>query len=234
MHNNFVLTFNGISFSDYQCFYDGSQLWRKPARLMESYSVAGRNGDVLIDQGSYSNITRPFNCFIRKDFIKNYNNLINKLSETIGYGRLETSEEPDVFYYASLESEIEPKTWQFNEKGTFTLNFNFKPQKWLKSGEIAIPINSAISIVNPTSQIAKPLIEVSGVGTITINGIELTLATNTSTTIIDCETENAYEGTINRNGDLTVNNGFPTLDLGENEISVSGCTINLIPRWWRL
>jgi ABC-type polysaccharide/polyol phosphate transport system ATPase subunit len=71
-------------------------------------------------------------------------------------------------------------------------------------------------------------------GTITINGIELTLATNTSTTIIDCETENAYEGAINRNGDLTVNNGFPTLDLGENEISVSGCTINLIPRWWRL
>ena len=234
MRKNYVLTFNDISFLDYQCFYDGSQLWRKPARLMDSYSVAGRNGDVLIDQGSYSNITRPFNCFIRKDFIKNYNNLINKLSETIGYGRLESSEEPDVFCYASLESEIEPNTWQFNEKGTFILNFNFKPQKWLKSGEIAIPINSAMTIVNPTSQVAKPLIEVSGVGTITINGIELILATNTSTTIIDCETENAYEGTINRNGDLTVNNGFPTLDLGENEISVSGCTINLIPRWWRL
>ena len=81
---------------------------------------------------------------------------------------------------------------------------------------------------------AKPLIEVSGTGTITINDSVLTLDTNTGITTIDCDMQDAYEGTINRNGNLTVVNGFPVLNSGENEVSVSGCTINLIPRWWRL
>jgi len=229
-----VLTYNGVSLTDFHTFWDGSNLFSIPDEDGEFISVPGRNGDVFISNGKYNNITRSVNCFIRQDFVKNYNALINYLRSQKGYKRFEDSKEPDVFMYAKFVNDLEPTTGAFLKYGSFTLEFNFKPQKWLKSGEIAIPINNSISIINPTSQIAKPLIKVSGVGTITINGIELTLATNTSTTIIDCETENAYEGAINRNGDLTVNNGFPTLDLGENEISVSGCTINLIPRWWRL
>ena len=234
MRKNHALTFNGISLVDYQCFYDGSQLWRKPERLVEKCSVIGRNGDLIIDQGSYSNITRPFNCFIRKDVIKNYNSLIDALSNTKGYGRLETTEEPDVYYMASFVDEIQPDLWQFNEKGTFTLNFDFKPQKWLKMGENAIEIDSTISLVNPTSQIALPLIEVTGTGSIAINDSTLTLANNTSTTIIDCETQDCYEGTINRNSDLTIVGGFPVLEK-ENDISISGFTkVLLYPRWWRL
>ena len=234
MRKNHTLTFNDISLIDYQCFYDGSQLWRKPERLVEKCSVIGRNGDLIIDQGSYSNITRPFNCFIRKDFIKNYNSLIDALSNTKGYGRLETTEEPDVYYMASFVDEIQPDLWQFNEKGTFTLNFDFKPQKWLKMGENAIEIDSSISLVNPTSQTALPLIEVVGTGNITINSSVLTLSQNTSTTIIDCETQDCYEGTINRNANLTIVGGFPVLTK-ENEISVSGFTsVKLYPRWWRL
>ena len=39
MRKNEVLTFNGISLSDYNCFYDGSQLWRKPEKMVDYYSV---------------------------------------------------------------------------------------------------------------------------------------------------------------------------------------------------
>lgn len=234
MRKNYTFTFNDISLIDYQCFYDGSQLWRKPERLVEKCSVVGKNGDLIIDQGSFSNISRPFSCYIRKDFIKNYTNLIDGLSSVIGYGRLETTEEPDVFYMASFVDEIQPDLEQFNEKGRFTLTFDFKPQKWLKSGENAIEIGSSISLVNPTSQNALPLIQVVGTGSITINSSVLTLANNTSTTVIDCESQDCYEGTINRNSDLTITGGFPVLTK-ENEISVSGFTsVKLTPRWWRL
>ncbi|MBR2554574.1 MAG: hypothetical protein IKE94_06895, partial [Aeriscardovia sp.] len=68
MRKNETLTFNGISLSDYQCFYDGSQLWRKPGKMVDYYAVPGKNGDVQVSQNKYSNITRPFECHIRKDW----------------------------------------------------------------------------------------------------------------------------------------------------------------------
>ena len=135
---------------------------------------------------------------------------------------------------ASFESQIEPSMWQFNDRGTFTLNFNFKPQKWLKMGENAIEINNTKSLINPTNFNAFPLIEVVGTGSITINSSVLTLSANTSTTFIDCEIQDAYEGNINRNGDLAIVGGFPVLTQ-ENTITVSGFTsCKIYPRWWRL
>ena len=235
MRKNETLTFGNISLSDYQCFYDGSQMWRKPEKMVDFYSIPARNGDVCVSQNKYSNIERPFNCHIRKNWAENYTSLINALSEVEGYARFETTEEPDVFMMASFTSEIQPDMWQFNERGSFTLNFNFKPQKWLKQGEIPITISNSISVVNPTHQPSKPLFEVVGTGSITINSTSvLTLSQNTSTTVIDCEIEDAYEGSINRNGDLTILGGFPVLTT-VNEIVVSGFTsVKLYPRWWRL
>ena len=89
-------------------------------------------------------------------------------------------------------------------------------------------------LLNPTLQNAKPLIEITGTGTITINDSEMVLDENTSSVIVDCEMEDAYEGTINRNGNLHVTNGFPVLKAGENTVVVEGCSIKLTPRWWRL
>lgn len=228
-----TMTVDGISLSDYQCFYDSSDLWRKPERMTDAFSVPGRNGDLFISQGKYSNITRSFNCHIRENWNANYSALIGLLSQE-GYLRIETTEEPDVYMMGAFLDEIEPEMWQFNRRGTFTLSFNFQPQKWLKSGENAIYIDSSATLLNPTQFEAKPLIKVTGTGTITINDSVLTLATNTSATYIDCDIQDAYEGTINRNSDLTVTNGFPVLKTGENTVSVNGCTIDIIPRWWRL
>lgn len=229
-----TLTFNDISLIDYQCFYDYSQAFRTPTKLMDMFHIEGRNGDLSISQNSYSNITIPFNCHIRKDFNENYYALVNDLTSVEGYGRLETSEEPDIYRLGIFDTNLEPDMWQLNHRGTFTLNFNCKPQKYLKSGEKPIYIDGSAVVLNQTKMDAKPLIEVSGTGTITINDSVLTLDTNTGITTIDCDMQDAYEGTINRNGNLTVVNGFPVLNSGENEVSVSGCTINLIPRWWRL
>ena len=66
-----TLTFNDISLLDYQCFYDYSQAFRTPTKLMDMFHIEGRNGDLSISQNSYSNITIPFNCHIRKDFNEN-------------------------------------------------------------------------------------------------------------------------------------------------------------------
>ncbi len=228
-----TLTFGNVSLSDYQCFYDGSQMWKKPQRMFDTFNIPGKNGDLAIDQGNYSNISRSFNCFIRNSFDSNYSALIDDLSSVQGYQRFECSEEPDVYMMALFKDQIDPNMWQYNREGTFTLTFDFKPQKWLKTGENAIDVTN-LTLINPTHQLALPLLEVVGTGSITINDSVLTLSQNTSTTYIDCEIQDAYEGVLNRNGDLTVVNGFPVLT-ETNEISMSGFTsVKLYPRWWRL
>lgn len=228
------LTFNNVNLSDFDCYIDGSQEFRTPQKMVSMYSVVGRNGDLAVSQGRYSNITIPFNCFINKNFKENYSALVNLLHSIDGYARLETTHEPDVYRMGLFSDEIDPNPWQFNRQGTFTLNFNCKPQKWLKSGENAISVTNTLTVFNPTEMTAKPLLKVKGTGTITINDSQLVLNTNTSTTYIDCEIQDAYEGTINRNPNLTILNGFPELKKGENKITVSGCTVDLIPRWWKL
>lgn len=230
-----ILTINGKPLSDFNCFYDGSEWFRKAERMVEMYSVPGRNGDLAISDGRYSNISIPFKCYIKNNFRENYSNLLNYLAEfEDNYVRIESSEEPNIYRQGVFSSEIQPKMWQFNREGTFTLEFNIKPQKWLKSGEIAISIDGTATLINPTNFTAFPLIEVVGTGTIEIGDSSLTLANNTSTTFIDCEIQDCYEGAINRNPDLTIVGSFPSLKK-ETDISVSGFTsVKIYPRWWKL
>lgn len=229
------ITFNDILFSDYHTFYDGSQLFDMPEKDVEFFSVPGRNGDLSISNDRYKNVNIKIKCFIRNDFISNYNNLINMLSSQDGYGRLETSKEPDIYREAQFLNAVSPNTGAFLKYGNFELEFNCKPQKFLKSGEHEIDVTSGATVLNPTQYNAKPLFLVNGTGSITVNESQLNLSMNTGITYIDCDMQNAYQGTINRNANLTVTNGFPVLKPNENNVVVSGFNnVLLIPRWWRL
>lgn len=229
-----MITFNNKPFSDFNVFEDESQLFATPSKDSSFYSVPGRNGDLEIFNNRYLNKELSVNCFVRENFGENYSNLINFLYSQDGYKRFETSVDPEVYRMASFVSEIEPDTGSFLKYGQFVLTFNFKPQKWLKSGEMAININEAITLINPTNFVAFPLIELVGTGTINVGDSVLTLANNTSTTFVDCEIQDCYEGTINRNPDLTVVGNFPTLGK-ETGISASGFTsVKIYPRWWKL
>ena len=230
----YELNYNNVPFSDFNTFYDGSQLFDTPSKDVSFFSVAGRNGDLTISNDRYNNIDISVKCFIRENFIENYSNLINFLSSQEGYCRFETTEEPDIFRMAEFVNAIKPETGAFLKYGNFELVFNCKPQKYLLTGEIGESISGSTTIENPTLMDSKPLLEVTGTGTITINDSVLELANNTSKTYIDCDIQDAYEGTINRNSDLTVTNGFPTLTSGTNSVSVSGCSVVLYPRWWKI
>jgi phage-related protein len=62
------------------------------------------------------------------------------------------------------------------------------------------------------------------------------LTANTGKTFIDAETQDCYEGTINRNGNLILSGeDIPELTAGENSITYTGFTaVQIIPRWWQL
>lgn len=231
-----VLQFNQTSLKTFNTYWDGSKMYITPEKDVTFFTVPGRSGELSIFNDRFKAKKIPFECFIRNNFQSNFANLMNFLYSQDGYGRLENSFESDIYQKACFVEAVDPKTGPFLKSGTFRLVFNVYPQKWLKSGETAITYQSGASatLENPTLFDAKPLIAVTGTGTITINDSVLVLANNTSTTYIDCEIEDAYEGAINRNSDLTITNGFPVLNPGDNDIETNGCSIELTPRWWRL
>lgn len=90
---------------------------------------------------------------------------------------------------------------------------------------------------NPTAFPAQPLIRAYGNGSFTMDGITITITNATSYTDIDCEAMDCYEGSTNRNNDVSFSTyDFPTLQPGDNEVTiVSGITmVAITPRWWRV
>lgn len=95
---------------------------------------------------------------------------------------------------------------------------------------------------NPTPFASKPLIKVTGTGTLGIGEYILTITGTASQTLyIDCETMEIYtiEGTVPTGASSLVSinkNDFPVLEPGTNYISVgSGITaVTITPRWWRI
>lgn len=230
------LLFNNRALSEFGVSVDGSELFAVPSKVVESVSIPGRNGDLLLPSNRWENVAVSIPCGIRKNFRGNFSALVAYLNSVEGYARLESTELPDVYRMAHFASAIEPEMGQFNRFGQFVLNFDAKPQKFLKSGEYPIDITGVTTITNPTEFTAKPLLMIQGTGLITIGSAALRLNTNTGTTVIDCDLQDAYEGTINRNPDLDyVTGDFLTIEPGTTTITLgSGMTGTMIPRWWTL
>lgn len=201
---------------------------------VESVDVAGRNGAILLSDGSFDNIRGTAECYCLDEDVAYVVTAINTwLMKSTVYRRLETLVEPEYFRMARLlhGADIDPR---LNHINAFTLEFDCKPQKFLKYGEEEIVIDSAVSIINPTGFDAFPIIITrgSGSGTVTINSRTIS-TTNCNGLTIDCEEKDATRNGTNANA--TMSGTYPILE-AENEISFTGgiTGITLIPRWWTL
>lgn len=240
-----IIIFNGLSSADY-----GVKVWQPPTytipeRDYEIIHVPGRNGDLLLDKGSYKNTTRSYVVSFGKRDKNEFTELANNLSEWLhscsGYARLEDSYEPDYYRLAAYD-ETNDITNAYHQAGQATIKFKCKPQRFLKIGEEPILFTSNGFLDNPTFHKSKPLIKVYGNGngilsigeyTITINSIEDYI-------IIDSELMDAYKNEDNCNSKIQLgNNGtgvFPMFEKGRNSIIFSGgiTAVEVKPRWWTI
>ena len=134
---------------------------------------------------------------------------------------------------ALYKSGLEVATTARNLAGSFNITFDCKPQRFLKSGDNYTSYSSGSVIYNPTRFDALPLIVCSGNGSITLNGTTITISGNSGQIYIDCDIQDAYLGTTNKNSKITPN--FPTLSPGNNTLTYSGVTgVQIKPRWWTI
>ena len=143
-----MIKYNGVDLGDYGVCVIGRGTFNAPARDVEKIHVNGKNGDYLIDHGSFQNITVTYpDCCIIEDFPRNVRALRQLLYRDAGYHRLEDSYNPDTYRLAQFAGpfEAEVHTGRGNRSGTFPLNFDCKPQRFLKSGDrrIQVPLQYA-------------------------------------------------------------------------------------------
>lgn len=128
--------FNGKKSSDFDVWASGLNIFHSPERRIERIQVPGRNGELLIEDGSFENTELLFkDCFIPRHFGENFTNLSNYLNRQKGYQRLELSWLPDEYRLAAFHGDIEASMKNWDGMGKFDLAFNCKPQRFLKSGE---------------------------------------------------------------------------------------------------
>ena len=239
-----VIIFNGIPSTNYGIHVETPPVYATPERDYEVVHIPGRNGDLVIDKGSYQNVTRKYSISVG-EIDGNFTTLAAGVSEWLhsasGYARLEDSYESDYFRLAYYVADVEMENL-FHQAGKMLIEFNCKPARFLKAGERAVPFTTDGSISNPTFQKSFPklTVVVSGSGTLTIGDQTITISGLTKSTrmVIDSELQDVYEeGSLtNLNSKVSFSDGFPLLSPGVNTITFTGSitSVEVIPRWWIL
>lgn len=239
-----VIIFNGIPSTNYGIHVETPPVYATPERDYGVVHIPGRNGDLVIDNGSYKNVTRKYSISVG-EIDGNFTTLAAGVSEWLhsasGYARLEDSYESDYFRLAYYVADAEMENL-FHQAGKMSIEFNCKPARFLKAGERAVPFTTAGSISNPTFQKSFPklTVVVSGSGTLTIGDQTITISglTNSTRMVIDSELQDVYEeGSLtNLNSKVSFSDGFPLLIPGVNTITFTGSitSVEVIPRWWIL
>lgn len=233
-------TYGSVLSTDYGVhIYDGD-VFSAPTRDVTYLSVPGRSGALIIDNGRWNNRTLKYQAVIDAAFIDRFDSFRAALAAASesGYVRLTDTVHPGEFRKALFVGAMTPTVNGLSHSGTFEIEFNCQPQRWLVSGETATSVSSGQTITNPTGFASKPLIRVSGsgAGTLTVGSTTVSLNTLDDYLYLDCEEMNVYRQTAeNRNAYMNAGN-FPVLEPGVNTISFAGgiSAIEITPRWFVL
>lgn len=229
----------GKSSQDFGIVVENPPSIRRPARKFTKYTIPGRNGDIVEQQDAWDNYTQKYTIWAGGDDYGSapitYSAISSWLLSPKGYQRLEDNFEPDIYREAYFVGPVDADNL-LTKVGRCELSFICKPQRFLKIGEKTIGTAYPLDLYNPTQFDAKPLIKVygSGDGTVTLNGVTMTITGMTDYLYIDCETMNVYRQEAENMNSL-VSGSFPTIAPGTNTLTFTGLTrVDITPRYYTI
>lgn len=188
--------FDDIDSSDYDVFISGDGAYDAPARRGEMVTIPGRNGTVFMDEDAFENVDVTYPAFIGEKskitFRETLRNYRSALSSKRSYCRIEDTYHPDEFRLGVFHNGVETDPHVYTTAGNFSITFDCKPQRFLKSGEIPVTFTSSGTIVNPTPFAASPLLKVTGNGVINIGDYQVSISGSTVPFWIDTEIMETY------------------------------------------
>lgn len=210
------------------------------SRKLDAQAVPGRNGDIIYPQEAFNNYVQPYEVYVSAEQMRlpaAMRGVGAWLCGPRGYQTLVDSYDIDTYREAYYVGPLNVDSI-LHRFGRATIEFNCKPQRFLRDGDEEIQVVSGQEINNPTPFAAKPLITVTGTGPgVLIVGnraVEIKSFAEESV-ILDCEAQNAYSPDgANRNGIVSAPE-FPELD-GKMGIKWTGgiTAVKIRPRWWTL
>lgn len=206
-------------------------------RVYETYEIAGRNGDLLIDSKRWMNKQHIYWGIIPTNYATNLRNFASALNAQKGYQRLEDSLHPTEYYVANFRTPLDVVTAMQRDMGKFQIEFDRKPQRFLKSGETKVTLTATGSITNPTEFESYPLLRIYGTGVVGIAGKTINISAADEYTDVDCEIMEAYKGAVSKNTNVTYSStALYSLHEGQNGITLgSGITkVEITPRWYKI
>lgn len=235
--------FGEVDSRDYNVWIYPQEIDSAPQREYQEVVIAGRNGTLTVDGGRYENIDHVYQGIIFSDnAVSDLVDFRNALTAQIDYKRLEDSINTSEYYEARFMEMFTPIVEEGRGASKFEIKFNRKPQRFLKSGETATSFTASGNITNPTKFASRPLIVVTGTGSVGVGNQTVTIdGTSGQVSYIDCDMQEAYKvvsgANVSINSDVTfTGTDFPTLPSGRSGVSLgSGITkVEITPRWYRL
>ena len=209
-----------------------------PEPKVSTISVPGRSGDLVFDDGGYNNITGKASCYVLDlaDVSARMGKINGLLNKARGYQRLFVSNDPNHYRMARIANVTNFET-RLNRLAPFEIEFDCKPQRFLIDCPPVSVNASPGTIYNPTDFDALPVLTISGSGSgsVTIGDKTITITRLVDGMSIDCESQNAYNGSENLNGAIQCDD-FPTIAPGRNTVQFTGgvTAVKILPRWWEL
>lgn len=232
------LIYNGESSADYGLLVGAQRTFNAPKRSVTKYTIPGRNGDLIKDNGRFENISIAYNLVCKKGFESVADSISAWLKSPTSYCRLEDSHRPEYYRMGLVTDAIDYATGTLNHSAKATITFDCKPQKWLVEGEQKQTFTATGAIYNPTNFPSLPLVRVygSGAGTVRVAGHLITLKSINDYIDLDSELQDCYKDTANLNSQVVLASGFPELKSGMNTITFTGgvTSVEIIGRWWTI
>lgn len=160
-------TWNGISSDSLGMIVEKYPVRPFPQRKCTVYSVAGRSGDLIVDENAYTNVTQEYEVYV-----KGGATLQTKLSTiaawligTAGYQRLTDDYDTSIYRMARVANAVEFLN-SLNKFGKATLQFDCQPQRYPVVDEVWTHYvdDNGYTFTYPSVGLlpAYPLIEITG------------------------------------------------------------------------
>lgn len=217
----------------------------KPRTRLTSVTVPGRNGTLHLGDGSHEDIVIRYECWWKN---RNANYTTGRTAHEVAQwlyaapvgARLEDTYDSAVFRTATFQGpmNIENILERF---GRVTLEFQCRPEAWLKSAETALTFTKSGGFLNnPTPFATRPLIHVVGAisGGLRIGDNMLTLifpGMEAHDIWIDCEEQEAWEvvdGVEVSTNSYIAGADYITIQPGRNDVSFPN-SFELVEIWTR-
>ncbi|MFS9204456.1 phage tail family protein [Streptococcus parasanguinis] len=229
-------TFNGVSSTTHGLRVTSDYVINSTGNDVETVSVPGRDGDLLISKNRLKSVTIELPCTVlssRKltDAESDISNWLN----VDGYKDLTLSWDPDFIYRSAFIETFEIASLM-RQFGKVKLNFLTYPVKFYKQGRTTQTLSNGATVNGLGNVKANPVITLVGSGdcTLTINGRKTKLRAVQNTITLDMQARQVFSGNLPA-WDKVVRAPqyqMPYLDAGRNLISWDGdFTVKMAPYW---